>query len=127
MLHALASSYISATDAQKQFIETTIGAALFYLPANKSQHFTGCVSEEYLNGGKECKEHLYPRKYSARQLLINPPADIDELIDICNHKYLQYNITTPAENRRLLPYQKVDTFVSPEHSYAAAGITLVTV
>ena len=127
LVQSLHTTYVFATDAQKQFIETTVGAALFYLPSNKKQHFTGQFSEEALAGDENVQEHRYPRKYSARQLLTNPPASLDELIEVCNTMYLTYNITTKAENKRLVPYQKVDTFVSPEHSYKQAGIKLVTV
>ena len=125
LLNSLATEYKSMTDAQKQFIETTVGAALFYLPTSKKVHWTGQISEEAVATGTSIKEHLYPRRWSARQLLINVPATIEQLIDICDSKYLCYTYTTAAENNRLKEFQKVETFVSPETSYDKAGIRLV--
>jgi hypothetical protein len=115
------------SEAERAFMETTVGAAIFYLPSAKAVHFTGMISEEVACGGKSSQEHLYPRKVSGRALLMDPPATFDEFVSLCNNKYLRYNLTTKAENKRLVPFQKVDVFVSPEQSYAHAGIVLVTV
>ena len=122
----LAPLYREASPAQKQFLETTVGAAIFYLPTIKSEHFTGQISEEAKETGEHVQEHLYPRKWVAQQLLLNPPECEAECVWEMNNKFLTYNITTKSENRRLVPYQKVDVFVSPEHSYQMAGINLTT-
>ena len=121
----LAPLYREASAPQKQFLETTMGAAIFYLPTIKAEHFTGQISEEAKQTGEYVQEHLYPRKWVAQQLLQNPPESEAECIWEMNTKYLTYNITTKAENRRLVPHQKVGVFVSPAHSYELAGITLV--
>ncbi len=128
MVLALSPLY-NGTDneTERAFMETTIGAAIFYLPTQKAIHFTGYVSEEVLNGGKAIKEHLYPRKVSGSSLLSNPPATLEEFIKVCNDKYLSYNFTTATENKRLVPYQKMSEFVSPETSYELAKITLVKI
>ena len=126
MLNQLAPLYKDASEAQKQFFETTIGAAIFYLPTAKVEHFTGMISEEAKRTGERVKEHLYPRKWSGQQLLLNPPQCLEELVWDVNTKYLTYNYTTKEENSRLRPHQKVGVFVSPEASYEAAGITLTT-
>lgn len=115
------------SETERAFMETTVGAAIFYLPTVKVVHFTKMVSEEVARGGKSTQEHLYPRKVSGRALLTNPPSTFDEFVDICNDKYLRYNLTTAEENKRLVPFQKADVFVSPEQSYAHAGIVLVAV
>ena len=122
----LAPLYREASAPQKQFLETTVGAAIFYLPTIKSEHFTGQISEEAKETGEHVQEHLYPRKWVAQQLLLNPPESEAECIWDMNSKYLTYNLTTKAENRRLVPHQKVNVFVSPAHSYELAGITLTT-
>ena len=123
----LAPLYREASAPQKQFLETTMGAAIFYLPTIKDDHFTGMISEEAKQTGQYVQEHLYPRKWVAQQLLLNPPLSEAECIWDMNHKYLTYNITTKAENRKLVPHQKVGVFVSPEVSYELAGITLVSI
>ena len=113
------------SETERAFMETTVGAAIFYLPTVKVVHFTGMVSEEVARGGKSSQEHLYPRKVSGRALLSNPPATFDEFVEVCNDKYLRYNLTTSEENKRLIPFQKVDVFVSPMEAYACADIKLV--
>ena len=126
MVNNLQVVYMTGTDAQKQLIETTIGAAIFYLPASKRVHFTGMISEGAVAALPKAptKEHLYPRRVSARNLLSNPPATLEAMIEELNTKYMCYNLTTKEENKRLIPYQKVDTSVSPEDSYEKAGIVL---
>jgi hypothetical protein len=120
----LAPLYRDSSAPQKQFLETTVGAAIFYLPTIKAEHFTGQISEEAKRTGEHVQEHLYPRKWVAQQLLLNPPESEAECIWDMNSKYLTYNLTTKAENRRLVPHQKVDVFVSPTRSYELANITL---
>ena len=95
------------------------------MPKSK-RNWTGYISEEALKlePKMRCEEHLYPRKWAAQQLLKNPPRSVLELQGLLN-KFLSFNITTKEENRRLVPFQKVDVFVSPEHSYAQANISLV--
>jgi len=121
------SPFYNGTDSETEraFMETTVGAAIFYLPSNKALHFTGLISEKVAMGGKSSQEHLYPRKVSGRALLSNPPATFDEFVDECNGKYLRYNLTTSEENKRLIPFQKVDVFVTPMEAYACADIKLV--
>jgi len=125
MLNALHDCYINADSEAKPFYETTIGAALFYLPQSKALHYTGMISEAAVETGSHCKEHLFPRKISAEALLTSPPETIEELVDVCNRLYLQYNITTSSENSRLRQYQRADTFTSPESAYELAGVHLV--
>ena len=124
MLQSLAPQYRQSTPEQKAFIETTIGAALFYLPQSKDKHFTGKVSMGVVIGGRACKEHLYPRKWSAQQLLLDPPNDTQTLIALCDDMFLRYNHTTAQENKKLVPYQKTDVFTTPEEAYSQAGVLL---
>ena len=127
LLHHNSELYHNSTPAQKQFIETTFGAALFYMPKSKKENFTGYISEEaLLHPEKRCEEHHYPRKWAAQQLLTTPPVSVDELQKLLT-KFLSYNYTTKEENRKLVPFQKVGVFVSPEHSYSEANIKLVKV
>ena len=125
MLYALHDCYINADPEAKPFYETTIGAAIFYLPQSKALHYTGMISEAAVETGSHCKEHLFPRKIRAEALLTEPPETVEELVDVCNRLYLRYNITTSAENTRLKQYQRADTFTDPESAYKLAAITLI--
>ena len=108
-----------------QLIETTIGAMLWYLPGLKNVTFTGMVSEAVRAGAKICVEHRYPRKVSAKLLLENPPKSGQEFFDDFVEKYGSTNWVTPEENKKLVPFQKVGVFTTPEEAYKQAGIKLV--
>ena len=70
------------------------------------------------------RDHYYPRKWSARQLL-SSDYTLDEVIKLCNEQFLCYHLITKVENKQLVPFQKVTTFETPEKSYEDAGIVLV--
>ena len=125
MICSISEQYLRASDAQKQLIETTIGAGIFYLPKNKKINYSGYISEEALRTGERVEEHFYPRKVSANMLLSDPPSTLSEFVDVVRYKYMGYHYTTKEENQNLKEYQKVNVFVSPEDSYQKAGITLV--
>ena len=61
--------YHKSNDKQKRFIETTIGAAIFYLPKKNSVLFTGKISKEAKRKNEKSEDHLYPRKIAAAELL----------------------------------------------------------
>ena len=71
--------WLTSNDYEKSFIETTLGAAIFYLPTTKKT-FSGLISEEAskISKKKWVKEHQYPRKLSAKFILTNPPKNVDE-------------------------------------------------
>ena len=78
----------------------------------------------------KCPEHYYPRQVAGARILQHieryggiSKNKLDEFLDV----FTRVHYTTSEENQLLKPYQKVDTFISPEHSYEAAGITLVKV
>ena len=125
LLSQLSSYYLEADEAGQQLLETTVGAGLFYLPSKKKLHYSGMISPESLESGKQTQEHMYPRKIAALELLNTVPETVDLLIQQCDDKYLRYHIVTPSQNKQLCPFQKVGTFISPEHSYELAGIELI--
>ena len=101
LLQAISPAYRKSNDETFQsFIETTLGAAIFYLPGNKELHFSGMISEsaKQLKDGTPTKDHYYPRKVSARHLLTTDYS-LDEVIKLCNEKYLRYHLVTPSENK----------------------------
>jgi hypothetical protein len=140
MLRALQPIYrdVSDNDRQKNFIETTIGAAVFYLPQPK-ELWTGLMSRELLSAflesdseskPKMTKDHVYPRKAVARALLEyswgaerNP---LETLLRLYESKYGTYVWVTSAENRRLMPHQKNIDLNDPYRAYQAAEVGLVT-
>lgn len=79
---------------------------------------------------KKCGEHYYPRQVSGWRIVEHmirykgiSKHKLFEMLDIFN----TIHYTTAEENTRLVPYQKYGTFISPEHSYKMADITLVRV
>ncbi|MEG9861403.1 MAG: hypothetical protein V6Z81_02710 [Parvularculales bacterium] len=119
----------------KSFIETEVGAGVWYL--NKSTKFvwTGKISKEAFFGlqkdlkAKLSEEHFYPRKISAIEALQtdwnrfdNP---IDEFIDRYLNKYGRFHYVTKEENKRVSIHQRVENFIRPEVAYQKAGIKLI--
>jgi hypothetical protein len=73
--------YERAEKQQKAFIETMVGAAIWYIPKPRNA-WTGFVSIEAIKSfhpssniaePKFSEEHVYPRKVAARLLLVIPP------------------------------------------------------
>ncbi len=84
----------NTNDDQKRFIETIIGAAIWYLP-NDRDLWTGKVSEKALkliNQGtapsKLTREHEFPRKIAANEVLT------DELDNLKKNNTLLYELYT---------------------------------
>ena len=125
LLKQLADFYKDADEAAQQLLETTVGATIFYLPTRKKLHYSGMISAEALESGKETQEHMFPRKIAATALLKSVPDTVQLLIDKCDGLYLRYHIVTPSQNKQLCPFQKHDVFVNPETAYFKAGIQLI--
>ena len=125
ILYNLKNTWVNSNHNQKAFIETIIGAAIFYLPTNKKT-FSGLISEtaETMDKKYIVKEHQYPRKITAKLLLLNPPNSIDNLIHLYNTKYGIWNMVTKKENTYLRKYQN-NSFISPEISYNLANVNLI--
>lgn len=125
-------------DYQRQHVETIVGAGLWYIP--NSGLWTGRVSRAAIasyhpNEGEKrpklTQDHYYPRKAAARELLNTDWSTVDDPAYEVTRRYIEvygrFNHITPSENRALMPYQKVDRFVTPEQAYASAGVVLVAV
>jgi hypothetical protein len=123
------------TDDQRKLIETTLGAAIFYLPQGQ-KYWTGQISEGALDALRQdpgttlTKEHQYPRKIAAKELL-NDGYRISgkeiSLLNLYEEKYGKYNLVTPSENKRVSKFQRDNVFVRIEEAYSQAGISLVTI
>jgi len=127
------------TETQRHLLETMIGAAIWYLPQSK-QLWTGRISVAAIGsfhpttGAEKPKltaDHEFPRKVAARELLTSSWVDdsqpAEKLMQLYQSRYGRFNYITPAENRKLMRYQRTDAFQTISKSYANAGITLVPV
>jgi len=123
---------------QRHFIETIVGAALWYLPKTGGL-WTGMISERALSefhpdSGVQrprlTDDHEYPRKYSAMMLMRQDWDASDpcrQLMELYGSKYGRYNMITPRENRVLVKFQKAAAFNEPEQAYKLAEISLLKI
>jgi len=137
MLAALISgvheAYTSPTTTvdQKSFIETTIGAALWYIP-KINESFSGLISKKLLESFccqnldkvKISDEHIYPRKISASKLLEMDKEKItaDEVYKNYVDFFCKLCLITPQENKRAIKYQKKGIFKTPIQSKTNVSI-----
>ena len=124
---------------QKNFIETILGAAIWYLPQNEKALWTGKISKRVIEIfhpendtlPQLTKDHEFPRKVAAKELLkiswnkVSKPEL--KVLNLYNKKYGKFSYVTPLENRMLMKHQRTDSFVSPEISYKKANIKLLRV
>ena len=126
---------INISQDQKSFIETIIGAALWYLPSDKTL-WTGEISEEALKKLNETKkingltkDHIYPRKMAARELLTDYLFKIKQsntiLMDLYINYYGKFVFVTGIENKRLIKHQKDKNFKNPYDAYNSSEIKLI--
>ena len=132
---AIRPSHSRANTQQKAFIETMIGAAIWYIPKSRNA-WTGQVSVGALkifhpDSGhmrpRFSEEHVYPRKVAAQFLLENESLTGPVLGDLFREKYGRLHYITPDENKAVQRFQRDAVFTQPEDAYASAGITLVQV
>jgi hypothetical protein len=132
---AIRTIYSKATPLQKAFLETVIGAAIWYIP-KPSSAWTGRISvgalkmfhpDSGIQKPRFSEEHVYPRKVAARLLLEDQSLDGANLSAIFQEKYGRLHLITPDENKLVQPYQRVAVFTTPDDAYEKAGIVLVEV
>ena len=136
ILIALSPVYFhpETTPNQRRLIETTIGAAIFYLP-HGAKYWTGQISKgamEAINlnpGATLTKEHQFPRKIAAKELINFFRSENKEvsLLALYEVKYGKYNLVTPAENKKVSSEQREGIFENIEMAYKKAGIELVKI
>ncbi len=120
----------------RQLLETMIGAAIWYLPQGQL-FWTGRVSVGALYAIAESSEpqrvkltqdHEYPRKMAANQLFNVDWSEVPDATEFIITRYVEvygrFNYVLPVENKKLVPYQKIDRFRSPMQSYRQAGVEL---
>lgn len=128
-------SYTKANKQQKAFIETMVGAAIWYIP-KPTNAWTGQVSVEALkafhpesghNNPRFSEEHVYPRKVAARLLLEHKSLTGPILKNLFCEKYGRLHYITPDENKAVQPFQRDSIFTNPEEAYIKAGVTLIQI
>jgi hypothetical protein len=131
LLTQMKDEYKKSTIQQKAFIETIIGAAIWYLPKNENT-FSGYISvkalESIKNGLSDISdEHIYPRKIAARELITKAELVDENIYSLFENKYGKICITTKHENRTAMQYQKKDLFENPNVVYEKAGIEFIKI
>jgi hypothetical protein len=124
----------SVTETQKEFLETIIGAAIWYLP-DLPELFTGKMSvsardvcnKDPKQWAKLTKEHFFPRKRAGADLLQEIVTELtgEEILNRYKTKYGRYNRVTKIENRALVSSQRKG--MSAEECYPGARIDLIDV
>ena len=67
LIRGIQEFYSSANPEQRRFIETTVGAAIWYLPKNNKVLFTGKISLDAIKKNERSEDHLFPRKIAATE------------------------------------------------------------
>ena len=134
MVRNLKKTYIEADQNQQAFIETIIGAALFYIPHPKDC-WTGKISlaaiKDFHPSSTEIyklsPEHEVPRKIAARELLNNTP-DKNTFEKLYIEKYSKIHYLTPTENKLAIKFQKENVYNNdPDEVYRKANIHLIMI
>ena len=126
--------YSDATIDQKRFIQTMLGAAIWYLPHSEIKYWTGNISEQALENLKQnpktklTKEHQFPRKIAAQKILsfFGKKKNWDTpFIELYEKEFALFNYVTPTENKKLAKHQTEDKFETIEKAYENANIKLI--
>lgn len=132
---AIRPIYEVASEKQKAFLETIIGAAIWYIPKSPSS-WTGYISKSAIKAffpdginqkPKLSEEHVYPRKIVAQELLEDEKLDREKLLTSFSLKYGQIHLITPEENNAVRRFQRVSKFSTPDIAYKNADIELIKI
>ncbi len=95
----------------KSFIATLFGAGLFYLPhgiGNWNRKISvACLIDQIQGKGRKVKDHIFPRKKAALDLLNNDKLSFEEFIKFYKEKVAPFIFLTPTENTLLINYYHV--------------------
>jgi len=107
LLEPVRNVYAASNDAEKNFIETIIGASIFYLPHPVNECFSGYCSLRALNekiaGRRIVKEHIIPRKFAARQVL-SEGYGLNGFFQDFTNRFRRFMYLTPEENKMTVNY-----------------------
>jgi len=125
-IHALTEAirpwYAQANEEEQSYLDTVLGAAVFYLPHSVA-HFNGFISLACLQGcleeKRKVKDHIFPRKRTGRRLL-TAPITVEELQNLYHNELAQFMYLTPSENARMVNYY--ETYDDHDAALVALGI-----
>ena len=133
IINAIKEIYKFSNMNQKAFIQTIIGAGIWYIPKPKNC-WSGKISVKLLDelisnkNGKISEEHIIPRKAAAKELLEdNNILELEYVENIFREKYSKLHYITPEENKKAIKYQKTDVFENPEKVYKQAKIEFIEI
>lgn len=122
----------SMDEDERNLVARMIGNSIFDMRCVWSGYESkGLIAARVQNKkATRCPEHFFPRQVAGKRIVEHiirfrglSIKKLQEYLDV----FCQVHYTTSEENVRLKPYQKTDTFISAEHSYAMASIELVQV
>jgi hypothetical protein len=127
------NTHEETTDNQKAFLETIIGAGLWYFPHGKT-YWNNKISRSAVEQLRQnpqsslTRDHVYPRKGSAKKLLTADLGLTGEgftLFSLYINELAVYVVVTSEENRRLINIQRDFEHGNWQEAYNAAGIELL--
>lgn len=133
IIKAIRPIYFEVSIYQRDLIETTIGAAIWYIPKPYSA-WTGKISlaaiESFRPSPKSepklSEEHVFPRKAAARELLTST-LNFSIFRKLYREQYGKLHYVTPLENKILARFQNVNILKKQKDVYKAAGIKLINI
>jgi hypothetical protein len=135
IINSLKDIYKDSNENQKAFVETIIGAAIWYIPKPK-ESWTGKISIEaiksFLNKNnknpKLSEEHDIPRKIAAKELLETDKFLTSEYVEKKYlSRYCKLHYITPEENKKAIKFQKTDVYRNSNEVYKMANIKLIKI
>jgi hypothetical protein len=129
MVRGVQPFYSNGTTTQKQLIETTLGASVFYLGGRKCDLWDGFISADALkawkdSGKRPSEEHTHPRRITGQKLLQLHQTELTDgnLEKLYLNEYGKFTFVTSNENRKLRPHQSEGVFTCAEDACKKAGI-----
>ncbi len=108
LVNEIRKVYMDAGQDEKDFIETVVGAAIFYLPHPVNECFNGYSSMNALNNAlkekKIVKEHLFPRKRAGKDVLEKVYTK-EEFCSKVKNEYRIFMYLTSEENKLTINYE----------------------
>jgi hypothetical protein len=133
MINNLRDIYRNGNENQRAFLETIIGAAIWYIPKPKI-FWTGKISvnaiKSFLKKTKQklSEEHAIPRKFAAKELLEKDEILTTEYVEKQYlEKYCKLHYITPEENKKAIKFQKTKIYKNSNEVYKKANIKLIKV
>jgi hypothetical protein len=110
MYTSLFKIYKEVDDVGKKQIETTLGAALFYLPHPVNESWNRWVSKNAIKSIKKgysmVKDHIKPRRMASKELLsLHIPLEYEIFVNRFKTEFSKFSYVTTEENKKLINYK----------------------